>query len=111
MQLIWNGGIGTYVKASYETDGEVGDRANDHLRVNANELRCVAFGEGGNLGLTQRARVEFSLANGAVNSDFIDNSGGVDISDHEVNMKILERFTEAKLDFAFPSQTIYTKSA
>ncbi len=88
VQLIWNGGIGTYVKASTESHGEVGDRANDHLRVNAADLRCVAFGEGGNLGLTQRARVEFSLAGGAVNSDFIDNSAGVDCSDHEANIKI-----------------------
>jgi glutamate dehydrogenase len=86
--LIWNGGIGTYVKSSGESHVEVGDRANDHLRVDASELRCQVFGEGGNLGLTQRARIEFDLAGGAVNTDFIDNSGGVDCSDHEVNIKI-----------------------
>ena len=88
VQLIWNGGIGTYVKASDENHGEVGDRANDHLRVDANQLRCQAFGEGGNLGMTQRARAEFDLCGGAVNTDFIDNSAGVDCSDHEVNIKI-----------------------
>jgi glutamate dehydrogenase len=86
--LIWNGGIGTYVKSANESHMEVGDRANDHLRVDANELRCQAFGEGGNLGLTQRARIDFGLAGGAVNTDFIDNSAGVDCSDHEVNIKI-----------------------
>ena len=89
VDLIWNGGIGTYVRASTETDAEVGDRANDHIRVAASELRAKAFGEGGNLGLTQRARIEFSLAGGAVNTDFIDNAGGVDSSDREVNIKIL----------------------
>jgi glutamate dehydrogenase len=86
--LIWNGGIGTYVKASDETHDEVGDRANDHLRVDASQLRAQVFGEGGNLGITQRARIEFSLNGGAVNTDFIDNSAGVDCSDHEVNIKI-----------------------
>jgi len=88
VQLIWNGGIGTYVKASQETHDSVGDRTNDHLRVDAAELRCTAFGEGGNLGLTQLARIEFGLRGGAVNTDFIDNSAGVDCSDHEVNIKI-----------------------
>jgi len=88
VQLVWNGGIGTYVKASRESHDSVGDRANDHLRVDAAELRCSVFGEGGNLGLTQLARVEFALRGGAVNTDFIDNSAGVDCSDHEVNIKI-----------------------
>ena len=88
VQLIWNGGIGTYVKASSETHDMVGDRANDHLRVDASELRADAFGEGGNLGMTQLARIEFDLAGGSVNTDFIDNSAGVDCSDHEVNIKI-----------------------
>ena len=88
VHLIWNGGIGTYVKASTENHADVGDRANDHLRVDACELRANAFGEGGNLGMTQKARIEFSLAGGAVNTDFIDNSAGVDCSDHEVNIKI-----------------------
>ncbi|MFL0809534.1 MAG: NAD-glutamate dehydrogenase [Agarilytica sp.] len=89
VDLIWNGGIGTYVKASWETHSEVGDKANDSLRVNGNELRCKVFGEGGNLGLTQLGRVEFSLHNGSCNTDFIDNAAGVDCSDHEVNIKIL----------------------
>jgi glutamate dehydrogenase len=88
VDLIWNGGIGTYVKAAAESHADVGDRANDGLRVNAEELRCRVFGEGGNLGMTQRARVAFALAGGAVNTDFIDNSAGVDCSDHEVNIKI-----------------------
>ncbi len=89
VDLLWNGGIGTYVKASAETHAEVGDRANDALRIDAAELRCKVVGEGGNLGLTQRARVEFALRGGLVNADAIDNSGGVDCSDHEVNLKIL----------------------
>ncbi len=88
LDLIWNGGIGTYVKASSESHADAGDRANDHLRVNASELRARVFGEGGNLGLTQRARIEFALSDGSVNSDFIDNAAGVDCSDHEVNIKV-----------------------
>ena len=89
VDLIWNGGIGTYVKASVESHLQVGDRANDSLRINGNELSCKVFGEGGNLGMTQRARVEFCLNGGLCNTDFIDNAGGVDCSDHEVNIKIL----------------------
>jgi glutamate dehydrogenase len=89
VDLLWNGGIGTYVKASTESHGDVGDKANDALRVNGNELRCKVVGEGGNLGMTQLGRVEFGLAGGATNTDFIDNAGGVDCSDHEVNIKIL----------------------
>jgi len=89
VDLIWNGGIGTYVKASHESHSEVGDKANDTLRVNANELRCKVIGEGGNLGLTQSARIEFGRNNGTSLTDFIDNSAGVDCSDHEVNIKIL----------------------
>ncbi len=89
VDLMWVGGIGTYVKASSETDADVGDKANDGLRVNAKELRCKVIGEGGNLGMTQRGRVEFSLNGGRCNTDFIDNAGGVDCSDHEVNIKIL----------------------
>ncbi len=89
VDLLWNGGIGTYVKASGEGHSDVGDRSNDALRVSADELRCKVIGEGGNLGLTQRARVEYSLRGGRVNTDFIDNSGGVDSSDREVNIKIL----------------------
>lgn len=87
--LLWNGGIGTYVKADDETHADVGDRANVATRVNASELRCRVIGEGGNLGLTQRGRIAFALAGGHVCTDAIDNSAGVDCSDHEVNIKIL----------------------
>lgn len=89
VDLLWNGGIGTYVKASYETHAEVGDRANEALRVNGDELKCTVVGEGGNLGFTQLGRVEYALAGGLIYTDFIDNSAGVDCSDHEVNIKIL----------------------
>jgi glutamate dehydrogenase len=89
VDLIWNGGIGTYVKANTETHADVGDKANDSLRVNGEQLRCRVFGEGGNLGTTQLGRIEFCLNGGACNTDFIDNAAGVDCSDHEVNIKIL----------------------
>ena len=89
VDLLWNGGIGTYAKASHEGHSDVGDRSNDSVRVNADELRCKVIGEGGNLGLTQLARVEYSLCGGRINTDFIDNSAGVDCSDREVNIKIL----------------------
>ncbi|WP_444925218.1 NAD-glutamate dehydrogenase [Microbulbifer sp. DLAB2-AF] len=89
VDLIWNGGIGTYVKAGTESDSEVGDKSNDHLRVNGAELRAKVFGEGGNLGMTQQGRIEFALNGGRCNTDFIDNAAGVDCSDHEVNIKIL----------------------
>ncbi|MDE2346351.1 MAG: NAD-glutamate dehydrogenase, partial [Gammaproteobacteria bacterium] len=87
--LLWNGGIGTYVKSSHESNSEVGDRSNDALRINGRDLRCKVVGEGGNLGLTQLGRVEYALNGGRLNTDFIDNSAGVDTSDHEVNIKIL----------------------
>ena len=89
VDLLWNGGIGTYVKSSDESHAEAGDRSNDSVRVNAQELHCRVVGEGGNLGLTQLGRIEFALRGGRVNTDFIDNSAGVDCSDHEVNIKIL----------------------
>ena len=89
VQLLFNGGIGTYVKASSESHVEVGDRSNDYCRVNGEDLRCQVVGEGGNLGFTQLGRVEFALKGGLINTDFIDNSAGVDCSDHEVNLKIL----------------------
>ena len=89
MDLIWNGGIGTYVKAVSETHADVGDKANDPLRINGCEVQAQVIGEGGNLGLSQLGRVEFVLQGGHSNTDFIDNSGGVDCSDHEVNIKIL----------------------
>ncbi|HWK76015.1 MAG TPA: NAD-glutamate dehydrogenase [Povalibacter sp.] len=89
VDLLWNGGIGTYVKASDESNAEVGDRANDGVRVNGKDLRCKVVGEGGNLGCSQRGRIEYALNGGRLNTDFVDNSGGVDCSDHEVNIKIL----------------------
>ena len=89
VELLWLGGIGTYVKASVETDAEAGDRANDSVRINASELRALVVGEGANLAFTQKARIEYALAGGRINTDAVDNSAGVDISDHEVNLKIL----------------------
>jgi glutamate dehydrogenase len=89
VELLWNGGIGTYVKDVDETHGEVGDPGNDAVRINATELRCHVIGEGGNLGMTQRARIRFALAGGRLNTDALDNAAGVDMSDHEVNLKIL----------------------
>ena len=89
VDLVWNGGIGTYVKAVSENHGDVGDKANDPLRINGCEVQARVIGEGGNLGLSQLGRVELGLQGGALNTDFIDNSGGVDCSDHEVNIKIL----------------------
>lgn len=87
--LLFNGGIGTYVKAETEADADVGDRANDAVRVNANQVRAKVIGEGGNLGVTSLGRVEFDLIGGRINTDALDNSAGVDCSDHEVNIKIL----------------------
>ena len=89
VDLLWNGGIGTYVKATAETHADVGDKANDAIRVNGQELRAKVVGEGGNLGLTQRGRIEYARAGGRIFTDFIDNTAGVDCSDHEVNIKIL----------------------
>jgi glutamate dehydrogenase len=94
--LLWNGGIGTYVKASDETHEAAGDRANDAIRVNGAELRCKVVGEGGNLGLTQKGRIEFAQNGGAIHTDFIDNSGGVHCSDREVNLKILLGIAEER---------------
>ena len=89
VDLLYNGGIGTYVKSSAESHAEVGDRANDPVRVDGRELRCKVVAEGGNLGFTQLGRIEYALAGGHINTDAIDNSAGVDTSDHEVNFKIL----------------------
>ncbi len=89
VDLIWNGGIGTYVKAKSESHADVGDKANDAVRINGSELRCRVIGEGGNLGFTQLGRIEYALTGGHVLADAIDNSGGVNCSDHEVNIKIL----------------------
>jgi glutamate dehydrogenase len=89
VDLIWNGGIGTYLKATRESHAEVGDRANDTLRVNGNEVQARIIGEGGNLGCTQLGRIEYAANGGRMNTDFVDNVGGVDCSDNEVNIKIL----------------------
>ncbi|WP_417819693.1 NAD-glutamate dehydrogenase [Terasakiella sp.] len=89
VELLWFGGIGTYIKESHESDADTGDRGNDAIRVDATELHCKVIGEGANLGCTQRGRIEFALHGGRNNTDAIDNSAGVDCSDHEVNIKIL----------------------
>lgn len=88
VDLLWNGGIGTYVKGRNESHEDVGDRTNNRLRINGGELRCKVVGEGGNLGFTQRGRIEFARTGGRINTDALDNSAGVDCSDHEVNIKI-----------------------
>jgi glutamate dehydrogenase len=102
VDLLWNGGIGTYVKASHETHADADDRSNDDVRVDAPELRCQIVGEGGNLGFTQQGRIEADLHGVRLNTDAIDNSAGVDMSDHEVNLKILlSRLTsDGRLDEA-----------
>ncbi len=89
VDLLWNGGIGTYVKATFERNNDIGDSSNDGVRIDTTELNARIIGEGGNLGLSQAARIEYALAGGKINTDAIDNSAGVDMSDHEVNIKIL----------------------
>src|SRR3954447_6307869 len=89
VDLLWFGGIGTFVKAPDETHAEVGDHANDALRIGGDEIRAKVVGEGANLAVTQRGRIAFALGGGRINTDAIDNSAGVDTSDHEVNIKIL----------------------
>jgi glutamate dehydrogenase len=89
VDLLWNGGIGTYVKSSSESNADVGDSSNDVVRISSHELKAKVVGEGGNLGFTQLARIEYARAGGRINTDAIDNSAGVDLSDHEVNIKIL----------------------
>ena len=101
VDLLWNGGIGTYVKATSESHADVGDRSSDAVRIDATRLRARVVGEGGNLGFTQAARIEYSLGGGLMNTDFIDNSAGVDTSDHEVNIKIL--LADAIRDGALPA--------
>jgi glutamate dehydrogenase len=91
VDLLWNGGIGTYVKSSSQKNEDAGDRSNDSLRINGNQIRAKVIGEGGNLGMTQLARIEYALNGGRINTDAIDNSAGVDCSDHEVNLKIFMR--------------------
>ena len=116
VELLWLGGIGTYVKASSESHTEAGDRNNDLVRIDASELRASVVGEGANLGFTQKARIEYGLAGGRINTDAIDNSAGVDISDHEVNLKILlmNLYQKNKItDYAafFKSHTIQVSQA
>lgn len=98
VDMIWNGGIGTYIKSSLEKNSDVGDRSNDNLRVNAKNVRSRVICEGGNLGVTQLGRIEYELNGGKINTDFIDNSAGVDCSDHEVNIKILLNYVVAQGD-------------
>jgi glutamate dehydrogenase len=109
-ELFWNGGIGTFVKSSAETNHDVGDKTNDAIRVDANELRCKVIGEGGNLGFTHAARVEFALKSGRINTDAVDNSAGVDMSDHEVNLKILfaPLLQAGKVDFATRNAALFS---
>lgn len=107
VDLLWNGGIGTYVKASNEANIDADDRSNDNTRVNAKELNCRVVGEGGNLGFTQLGRIEFNLQGGLIYTDFIDNSAGVDCSDHEVNIKILLNELLAKGNISLEGRNQY----
>ncbi|XOZ33926.1 NAD-glutamate dehydrogenase [Halomonadaceae bacterium KBTZ08] len=108
--LLWLGGIGTFVKSRQESHGDVGDKANDGLRVDGAELGCRVVGEGGNLGMSQAGRVEYALNGGRCNTDFIDNSGGVDCSDREVNMKILLNRLVAQGDLTFKQRNDFLTS-
>ncbi|MGE3165065.1 MAG: NAD-glutamate dehydrogenase domain-containing protein [Planctomycetota bacterium] len=107
VDLLWNGGIGAYVKASTEDNRDVGDFANESVRVDANQLRARVVGEGGNLGFTQAGRIEYSLNGGRMNTDFVDNSGGVDCSDHEVNLKILLDPLVARGELSFDERNAF----
>ncbi|TCB95754.1 NAD-glutamate dehydrogenase [Micromonospora zingiberis] len=104
VDLFWNGGIGTYVKASSQTNAEVGDKSNDAIRVNGKDLRCRVVGEGGNLGFTQHGRIEYAQTGGRMYTDFIDNAAGVDCSDHEVNIKILLNTAVADGELTVPER-------
>ncbi|MGR6839678.1 NAD-glutamate dehydrogenase [Aliivibrio wodanis] len=106
VDLMWNGGIGTYVKSEKETSVDVGDRANDALRINGSELNAKVVGEGGNLGMTQLGRIEYGLKGGRVNTDFVDNVGGVDCSDNEVNIKILLNGLVANGDLTYKQRNV-----
>jgi len=111
VDLLWNGGIGTYVKAKTETNADAGDRANNAIRLNGEDLRCKLVGEGGNLGFTQRGRIEAAMAAGVLlNTDFIDNSAGVDTSDHEVNIKILLNDAVQRGELNFDSRNVLLAS-
>ncbi|NJD31026.1 MAG: NAD-glutamate dehydrogenase [Gammaproteobacteria bacterium] len=104
VDLLWNGGIGTYVKASWEANSAIGDRTNDAVRVDGRDLRCKVIGEGGNLGLSQFGRIEFALHGGRLNTDFVDNSGGVACTDHEVNIKILLDVVQRRTKLTLPAR-------
>ncbi len=104
VDLLWNGGIGTYVKGAHQSNEEVGDRTNDAVRINGADLRCKVVVEGGNLGLTQQGRIEYAEAGGKINTDFIDNSGGVNCSDREVNLKILLGLAEGRGEIERPER-------
>jgi glutamate dehydrogenase len=104
VDLLWNGGIGTYFKAVSEKNEDAGDRANDGVRIDAHQLRAKVVGEGGNLGFTQRGRIEYALAGGRINTDAVDNSAGVDCSDHEVNLKILMQHLRELGEVASPEE-------
>ncbi|WP_341717335.1 NAD-glutamate dehydrogenase [Micromonospora sp. FIMYZ51] len=104
VDLFWNGGIGTYVKASSETNAQVGDKSNDAIRVDGRHLRCRVVGEGGNLGFTQHGRIEYAQSGGRMYTDFIDNAAGVDCSDHEVNIKILLNTAVADGELTVPER-------
>jgi len=113
VDLLYNGGIGTYVRASDESDAEVADHANDACRIAADHLRAKIVVEGGNLGFTQRSRIEYALAGGRINTDAIDNSAGVDLSDHEVNLKVLfaPALLHGALDLAQRNQALTAATA
>jgi glutamate dehydrogenase len=104
--LFWSGGIGTYVKASWESHADAGDPSNNAFRINADELRAKAVGEGANLSFTPAARIEYGLRGGRINTDFVDNSGGVDMSDHEVNLKILLGGLVADGEMTLPERNV-----
>ena len=110
VDLLWNGGIGTYVKSTDETHMDAGDPSNDNLRVNGSEVRARIVGEGGNLGFTQNGRIEYALSGGRLNTDAIDNSGGVDMSDHEVNLKDSIRSTWASGSLALDDRNTLLES-
>ncbi len=110
VELLWLGGIGTFIKSSEETHADAGDRVNDALRINARQLRCKIVGEGANLGFTQKARIEYAKNGGRINTDAIDNSAGVDTSDHEVNIKILLGEIEQSGKLKRPARDILLKS-
>jgi len=110
VDLLWNGGIGTYIKSTGESHLDVSDRANDGIRVNGAELRCRVVAEGGNLGASQSGRIEYTMAGGLINTDAIDNSGGVDCSDHEVNLKILLAAAERNGDLTRKQRNLLLES-